>query len=263
MPPLVSVIMPSYNSERYIAEAISSVQAQTLTNWELLVSDDCSTDSTREIVSAISRDDPRICLLPLQGNGGAAKARNNSLSHVRGRYVAYLDSDDLWYPEKLERQVAFMKEHEAAFSCCSYEVIGENDTPLGRTVHMLNKSDYKGFLLNNLIQTVGVMVDLDKVDKELLRMPSLHRCEDAATWLQLLKAGYDCYGIYDVMCGYRRVKGSLSSGKLDGARSIWFLYRGIEKLNFPLSVVCFVRYTVFAVWKRFYSDASRKGQDFK
>lgn len=253
MKPLVSIIMPSYNSEQYIAEAIASVQAQTFTDWELLVADDCSTDSTREIVSGISENDSRVHLLLLTENGGAAKARNYALSQARGRYIAYLDSDDLWYPEKLDRQLIFMEKEGIDFSCCSYDVIDKKSMYMGRTVHMLPKCDYKGFLLNNLIQTVGVMIDLRRVNKDLLYMPSLRRCEDAATWLQLLKAGHNCYGINDVMCSYRRVEGSLSSGKIDGARSIWFLYRKVEKLNLYFSVICFLRYAVLAVWKRIYS----------
>ena len=224
MGPLVSVIMPAYNAERHIAESIASVQSQTLGDWELLVSDDCSTDGTRAIVGEIAREDPRVRLLPLRENSGAAAARNNSLAHARGRYVAYLDADDLWYPEKLERQLAFMEARGAAFSCCSYEVIGEDGEPLGRTVRMLDECDYKGFLTHNLIQTVGVMVDTGMVDKGTLHMPPLRRCEDAATWLQILREGSKCYGVRDVLCGYRRVEGSLSSGKLDGARSIWRLW---------------------------------------
>lgn len=254
MAPLVSVIMPSYNAERHIAESIASVQSQTLSDWELLVSDDCSSDSTREIVYGIAESDPRVRLLSLDENGGAAKARNNSLAHARGRYIAYLDADDLWYPAKLARQTAFMEERGVAFSCASYDVVGEDGAPLGRTVRMRPKSDYKGFLLHNLIQTVGVMIDLRMVDKQLLVMPPLRRCEDAATWLQVLKAGHVCHGIEEVLCGYRRVEGSLSSGKLDGARNIWNLYRNVEHLRFSESAICFVRYAILAIWKRTYKN---------
>ena len=252
MAPLVSVIMPSYNSERHIAESIESVRAQTLTDWELLVSDDCSTDSTRDIVAGFAEADSRVRLFPLKENGGASVARNNSLAHARGRYIAYLDSDDLWYPEKLERQVAFMKDRGAAFSCCSYEVIGEEGAPLGRTVRMLDEGDYMGFLTHNLLQTVGIMADTSRVDRGLLVMPAMRRRQDAATWLQVLKAGYPCYGLHDVLCSYRRVEGSLSSNKVEAARGVWRLYREVEHLKLPLAVYCFIRYAVLAVWKRTY-----------
>lgn len=255
MAPLVSVIMPSYNSERHIAESIASVRSQTLSDWELLVSDDCSTDSTREIVAGISEVDSRVHLLPLKENGGAAAARNNSLAHARGRYVAYLDSDDLWYPGKLERQVAFMEERGAAFSCCSYEVIGEDGTPLGRTVRMLDECDYMGFLTHNLLQTVGIMADTSRVDKGLLVMPAMRRRQDAATWLQVLKAGHVCYGVPGVLCAYRRVEGSLSSNKVKAARGVWRLYREVEHLKLPFALYCFIRYAALAVWKRTYKGS--------
>ena len=254
MGPLVSVIMPSYNAERHIAESIASVQSQTLGDWELLVSDDCSTDGTRAIVGEIAREDPRVRLLPLRENSGAAAARNNSLAHARGRYVAYLDADDLWYPEKLERQLAFMGERGAAFSCCSYEVIGENGEPLGRTVRMLDECDYMGFLTHNLLQTVGIMADTKCLDKGLLVMPPMRRRQDAATWLQVLKAGYACYGLPDVLCAYRRVAGSLSSNKVKAACGVWELYRDIEHLPLHTSLYCFARYAALAVWKRSYTE---------
>lgn len=261
MAPLVSVIMPSYNSGRHIAESIRSVQSQTLTDWELLVSDDCSTDSTREVVAGIAEADPRVRLLPLEENGGAAVARNNSLAHARGRYIAYLDSDDLWYPEKLERQVAFMGESSAAFSCCSYEVIGEDGAPLGRTVRMLDECDYMGFLTHNLLQTVGIMADTSRMDRNLLVMPAMRRRQDAATWLQVLKAGHACHGVPDVLCAYRRVEGSLSSDKIKAAKGVWLLYREVERLPLPTSLYCFARYAALAVWKRTYTErSSEKGE---
>lgn len=257
--PLVSVIMPSYNSERHIAEAIGSVRAQTLPDWELLVADDCSSDRTREIVRGVSVVDPRVRLLELGENSGAAAARNLSLSRARGRYVAYLDSDDIWYPEKLERQVAFMEERGAAFSCCSYEVIGEDGAPLGRTVRMLDECDYMGFLTHNLLQTVGIMVDVGRVDGRLLVMPGMRRRQDAATWLQILRAGHICLGVPDVLCGYRRVKGSLSSDKVKAAKGVWYLYREVERLPLMTSLYCFARYAVLAVWKRFYLGGEASG----
>lgn len=255
--PLVSVIMPAYNSEAHIAEAVRSVRAQTLPDWELLITDDCSTDSTRKVVSDAAEADPRVRLLEMGENGGAAAARNNSLAHARGRFVAYLDSDDLWRPTKLERQVSFMEGRGAAFSCASYEVIGEEGEPLGRTVTMPDELDYMGFLTNNLLQTVGIMADTSRMDRDLLVMPDMRRCEDAATWLQVLRAGHVCHGTPEVLCAYRRVEGSLSSGKLDGARSMWGLYREVERLPLLTSLYCFTRYAALAVWKRTYTEKDR------
>lgn len=258
MDPLVSVIMPSYNVERHIAESIRSVQAQTVPDWELLISDDCSTDGTRAVVERIVAEDPRVQLFPLEENSGAAAARNNSLAHARGRYVAYLDADDLWLPEKLERQISFMEERGAAFSCASYEVIGEDGEPLGREVRMLDRCDYMGFLTHNLLQTVGIMVDTSAVDRSLLVMPDMRRRQDAATWLQVLKAGFDCYGVPDVLCGYRRVANSLSSNKAKAAKGVWHLYRKVERLPLVTSVYCFARYAALAVWKRTYTESPQR-----
>lgn len=256
MTPLVSVIMPAYNSEVHIAESIASLQAQTFSDWELCVTDDCSTDSTREILSELAKHDSRIRQFQLEENSGAAVARNHSLEQARGRYIAYLDSDDIWYPRKLEIQLNFMKEKNIAFSCCSYEVIDEQGKLLGRTVRMLDKCNYRGFLEHNLLQTVGIVVDTSIVSRQNLIMPQLRRRQDAATWLQILRSGHDCYGLSEVLCAYRRVVGSLSSNKVKAAKGVWFLYRKVEHLPLCVSLYCFMRYAILAVWKRTYTETS-------
>ena len=248
----VSIITPSWNSERYIRETIESVQNQTYSNWEMIIVDDCSSDNTVKIVDEISKNDPRVRLLRQSENGGAAKARNRSLDESSGRFVAYLDADDIWKPTKLEKQVRFMKDHNCGFSCASYEVIDDEGNALNKEVHMLLSVDYVGFLTNNLLQTVGIMVDTSIVDKKYLVMPDIRRRQDAATWLQVLKAGYKCYGIDEVLAEYRRAENSLSSNKVKAVKGVWSLYRDIEKLSLPFSCYCFVRYALLAVWKRVY-----------
>lgn len=248
----VSIITPSWNSERYIKKTIESVQNQTYSNWEMIIVDDCSSDNTVAIVEKICKEDPRVRILRQSENGGAAKARNRSLSEASGRYIAYLDADDIWKPTKLEKQVQFMKVHNCGFSCASYEVIDNNGKLLNKEVHMLSVVDYVGFLTNNLLQTVGIMVDTDIIDTKYLIMPDLRRRQDAATWLQVLKAGYKCYGINDVLAQYRRAENSLSSNKLKAVKGVWSLYRDIEHLSLSFSCYCFVRYAVLAVWKRIY-----------
>ena len=248
----VSVITPSWNSEKYIKKTIESVQNQTYSNWEMIIVDDCSSDKTVEIVEEISKKDPRVRVLKQDINSGAAKARNRSLGEASGRYVAYLDADDIWKPTKLEKQVQFMKERNCGFSCVSYEVIDDKGNALNKEVHMLPSVDYVGFLTNNLLQTVGIMADMCIVDKKHLIMPDIRRRQDAATWLQVLKAGYKCYGIYEVLAEYRRTENSLSSNKIKAVKGIWNLYRDIEKLSLPFSCYCFVRYAFLAVWKRIY-----------
>lgn len=248
----VSIITPSWNSERYIVDTIKSVQNQTYKNWEMIIVDDCSTDNTVDIVENIAKDDPRIKVFMQPTNGGAAKARNKSLKESTGRYVAYLDADDIWKPEKLEKQVAFMKAKSCGFSCASYEVIDNFGNLLNKQVHMLPEVDYIGFLTNNLLQTVGIMVDTKIIEKKYLVMPDIRRRQDAATWLQILKAGYKCYGIDEILAQYRRANNSLSSNKLKAVKGIWKLYREIEHLPLPFSCYCFVRYAFLAVWKRIY-----------
>lgn len=248
----VSIITPSYNSEKYILDTIQSVRQQTYENWEMIIVDDGSSDSTCSIVEKIACCDSRIKLLKQKTNLGAAMARTRATQYASGRYIAYLDADDIWLPNKLKKQVCFMKRHNAAFSCTSYEVIDDAGNKLNKIIYMLPKVDYVGFLTNNLLQTVGIMVDTSVIDKKYLVMPNIRRRQDAATWLQILKAGYDCYGLNDVLAQYRRTNNSLSSNKFKAVKGVWTLYREIEQLSIPFSCYCFVRYAILAVWKRIY-----------
>lgn len=254
----VSIITPTYNSEKYIANTIKSVQDQTYSNWEMIIVDDCSTDNTCEIVEKIMQKDSRIKLFRQEQNAGAGKARNRSMQNATGRFIAFLDADDIWLPEKLEKQIRFMIENKYGFSCTSYEVISDAGKKLNKNVYMLPKVDYVGFLTNNLLQTVGIMVDKNIVDEKCLVMPDIRRRQDAATWLQILKAGHDCYGISEVLAQYRRAEKSLSSNKIKAVKGIWSLYRDIEKLSLPFSCYCFVRYAILAVWKRIYIGGNNK-----
>ena len=250
MDPLVSVIMPAFNSGAYISCAIKSVQQQTYKNWELIVVDDCSTDNTCLIVEGLRKSDSRISLYKQKSNLGAAQARNRALKESKGRFITYLDADDIWLPEKLEKQIKFMLDGHHPFTCTSYEVIDDNGHPKGKQVHMLPSVDYKEFLTYNLLQTVGIAVDTEFVDKSTLIMPNLRRRQDAATWLQVLKSGVKCYGMYEILAQYRHTKNSLSSNKLKAVKGEWFLYRKVEKLPLAFCCYCFARYAILAVWKR-------------
>ncbi|MGV0795813.1 glycosyltransferase family 2 protein [Mycolicibacterium elephantis] len=251
----MSVITPTYNCAKYIEEAISSVQSQTYDNWELVIVDDCSDDNTYELVRRIAQGEPRIRLFRHDVRRGAGPARTEALNQSKGRFIAYLDGDDVWYPQKLERQVNFMLKNQCGFSCVSYEVVNDAGKPLNKPIYMLPKVDYVGYLTNNLLQTVGIMADTDIVDKNLLRMPPIKRRQDVATWLQILKAGHANHGLPEVLAQYRRTKNSLSSNKFKAARGIWTLYRDIERLPLLFSSYCFARYAVLAVWKRLYPNS--------
>lgn len=249
---LVSIITPTWNSEKYILETIRSVQSQSYKHWEMIIVDDNSIDNTVQIIQKIAAKEPRIKLFKQKENMGAGIARNYALQNAKGRFIAYLDSDDLWEPEKLAKQINFMIKKNCGFSCTSYEVIDAHGQSLHKIIHMLERVDYIKFLTNNLLQTVGIMVDTEIVNKKLLIMPPIRRRQDAATWLQILKEGYDCFGMQEVLAKYRRTPGSLSSDKIKSIWGTWCLYRKIEKLTILFSIYCFIRYAFLAVWKRFY-----------
>lgn len=248
---LVSIITPVYNNSEFIKQTIESVQKQTYKNWEMIIVDDCSTDRTPELIKKISQKDDRIKYIKLEKNSGAAIARNKALSESRGRFIAYLDADDLWKKNKIQNQIDFMLAHDYAFVCSNYEKIDVNNKIL-KQVKIPKEINYKLFLRNTIIQTVGVMIDSRKTGRELLIMPNVRRRQDAATWCQLLKSGFNCYGVPDFLSYYRVVPKSLSSNKIKAMKGTWFLYRKIEKLSLVNACFCFLGYAINAVKKRIY-----------
>ena len=148
------------------------------------------------------------------------KQEIRALEISNGRFIAYLDADDIWLENKLEKQVQFMLNNNLGFTCVSYEVIDDDGNLKGKDVKMLSSVNYKQFLTNNLLQTVGIMVDTQIVDKTLLVMPDMRRRQDAATWLQILKEGHKCYGIDDILAQYRRTENSLSSNKVKAVKGV-------------------------------------------
>ena len=169
---LVSIIVPVYNVEKYICETIECVRKQTYENWELLLVEDCSKDNTVAVLQEYldKVQDPRVRLIRQEKNNGAARSRNRGLKEARGRYIAYLDADDLWVPEKLEKELAFMEEKQAAFAFTGYEFADENGIGLGKVVRVPEKLTYKEALKNTTIFTTTVMFDTEKIDKNLLEM---------------------------------------------------------------------------------------------
>ena len=250
--PLVSIITPVYNCEKYLPLTIESVQAQTYENWELILADDCTPDNSADIIAEYAKKDSRIKYIKLKENSGAAIARNEALEASKGRYIAYLDADDIWLPNKLERQLDFMEKNDVEFSCCDYEKIEADGTPLNKIVHMPKTITYNQLLSNTIIQTVGVIADLEKVDKKLLVMPNVRRGQDSATWLQMLRNGVKFTGQNEVLAQYRRVPQSLSANKLSAMKRTWYLYRGVEHLSLPKSVICLIGWAYHASIKRIY-----------
>ncbi|WP_404347853.1 glycosyltransferase [Sutcliffiella horikoshii] len=245
---LVSVITPSYNAEKFISATIESVRTQTYTNWEMIIVDDCSKDETREILKEYAELDPRIKPIFLEENSGAAVARNTALKAAQGDYVAFLDSDDLWVPDKLEKQLAFMQKNDYAFSFTAYNLMDESGKPLDKVISVPKQIDYKGLLKNTIIGCLTVMIDTRKV--EPLQMPLIRTRQDYALWLKVLRQGHVAYGMQEPLANYRIVEGSISSNKLKTAKRNWYVYREIEKLSLPYASWCFVNYAFYAIKKR-------------
>ena len=231
---LVSIITPTYNCGRFIAETIESIQAQTYTQWEMVIVDDCSTDNTKEVVDAYMTKDNRVKYYCLEKNSGAAVARTKAMELAEGEYMAFCDSDDLWTADKLEKQLAFMKANNYAFSCTAYEQIDEEGKSLGRVIKTVKKTDYNRLLLDCPVGNSTVMYDVSKMGK--FEVPNIRKRNDDALWLQMLKKEKYIWGMPDVLMKYRIRKNSISSNKLKVIKYHWILYREIEHLSVARSV---------------------------
>lgn len=249
MEELVSIIVPVYNAGSYIEETVKRVCAQTYDRWELLLVDDCSGDDSREKIEALCEKDARIRLIAKDRNEGAALARNTGVRNAKGRYIAFLDADDVWLAEKLEKELEFMEEKQAAFAFTGYEFGDEAAKGTGRIVAVPETLTYKKALSRTVIFTTTVMFDTEKIDRELIRMPDI-KSEDTATWWKILRHGYTAYGLNETLAIYRRPGKSLSSNKLAAMKRIWNLYRREEKLPLPYSIYNFVLWAFRATLRR-------------
>lgn len=248
---LVSIVVPVYNAEKYILETIASVQAQEYENWELILVDDQSSDRSGEVVAEYLEKNPdgRVQLLVQPENGGAARARNAGMAAAEGRYIAFLDADDKWEPNKLSRQLDYMEETGAAFCFTGYEFADENCVGLGKVVTVPATMTYKEALKNTTIFTSTVMFDTGQISKDKLEMPII-KSEDTALWWKVLRMGYTAHGLNENLVKYRRAGKSLSSNKLEALRRIWNLYRKAEGMSIPSSMVHFCFWAFHAVKRR-------------
>lgn len=226
---LVSIITPTWNCGRFIAETIESVQAQTYPNWEMLIVDDCSSDNTREVVAHYQAMDSRIKYHCLEKNSGAAVARNTALRMAQGRWIAFLDSDDLWTPEKLEKQLKFMKDNGYSFSYHEYTEIDEDSKDLG--VYVSGKKHVGKFDMFACCWPgcLSVMYDADKVG--LIQIENIKKNNDTALWLKAIKKA-DCYLLKENLARYRRRKGSITPPDIK-TKIKWHytLFRVAERMN--------------------------------
>lgn len=264
---MVSIIVPVYRAAAYIAETIEMVRRQTYRDWELLLIDDCSPDNSVEIIqdtieklsgeAGDGQQAPQTCpkrkecirLIRKEKNEGAARARNTGLESAKGRYIAFLDADDIWLPEKLEKELAFLKQRQAAFVFTAYEFGDENAHGTGKIVKVPEKLTYRKALSRTVIFTSTVLFDTEKISGELIRMPVVES-EDTATWWKILRSGHTAYGLNEPLVIYRRPAKSLSSNKFVAMKRIWNLYRQEEKLTIPISFICFCMWAFRATMRR-------------
>jgi len=237
--PIVSIITPVYNSAAYLDGTVQSVLEQSFSSWELIMVDDASTDDSLSIARLYKEQDKRISVISLKENSGAALARNRGIEAAKGRFIAFLDSDDQWLPQKLERQIAFMIDGSIAFSYSAYHKIDHEGTVIGMT-GVPERVRYSDLLKMNTIGCLTSMYDTRIFGK--VYMPSIRRRQDLGLWLKLLKKVSHAYGISESLAQYRVRPGSVSANKWVAAQYTWRLYRDIEKLNIFLSSYYFSHY---------------------
>lgn len=236
---LVSIITPTYNSLNYLDITIQSIINQTYKNWELLITDDCSTDGTWEKLKQYSLKDSRIKIFKLAQNSGAGVARNNSIKHAKGRFIAFCDSDDKWVYKKLEKQIEYMLSNDVSFSYSDFFLIDEKDKITGER-RFPDKVNYKDMLLNNYIGCLTAVYDVEKLGK--IYMKDLKNRQDWLLWLELLKQTDYAYNVSEKIAYYRERSDSISSNKLKMMKFNWLIYNKYEGFSFLKSSYYIVRY---------------------
>ena len=243
---LVSIVMPAYNCEDFIGITLDSVINQTYQNWEVIVVDDCSTDNTAKLVQEYVKKDNRIKYHKLDKNSGAAVARNKAVDLANGKYMAFLDSDDVWFPEKLTKQIGYMEENAYTFTCTSYTKIDEEGEYLGRTIGVRKQSDYNDILKKNPGNST-VVYNTEEIGK--VKIPNIRKRNDYVMWLSVIKRAGMLYGMDEPLASHRIRDGSLSKKKANLVRYHWKVYREIEKLSLLKSSYLIVYWVVVTVFR--------------
>ena len=245
---LVSIITPSYNSERFISDTINSVIEQTYDNWELIIVDDASYDQTPKIIKRFLSKESRIKAIFLKENIGPSEARNQAIRIAKGRFIAFLDSDDLWLPNKLDAQINYMITNSVGFSFTSYIQISEDGLNHLKDIHAPARINYSSYLKNTIIGCLTVVLDKRIVGD--FEMPKIRSSHDMALWLMILKQGFVAHGIDITLAKYRLVSTSNTANKLKSMYDVWRVYRDFEKLNLIFSLYNFINYIYNAIKKR-------------
>ena len=245
--PLVSVIMPAYNSEQFIEKAIRSALAQTYSNLEMIVIDDCSKDSTVQIVQKLAQEDNRVRLIQNETNAGAANSRNKGMDCSRGAYVALLDSDDIWHPDKLQKQIKLAQESGAGLIYCSYAMVDEQGKKKCRDFVVNEHICLESMLRKNEIGCSTVLLRSDVLNQHRFSNEYYH--EDYVLWLQLLKEGVQAAGIREVLVDYTLRNNSRAANKVNAAKRRWEIYRSFMGFSVIRSGFYLIQYAVLGVWK--------------
>lgn len=243
---LVSIIMPAYNCGDFIGITLDSIIAQTYQNWEVIVVDDCSTDNTEELVKDYMKREPRIKFHKLEKNSGAAMARNKAIDLANGKYMAFLDSDDVWVADKLEKQLEFMNMNGYNFTCTSYTKIDEQGNYLNRTIRAKIRSDYDG-VLKTCPGNSTVIYDAENLGK--FSIPNIKKRNDYVMWLQIIKKEKYLYGLDEPLGSHRIRAGAISSKKLSLLGYHWKVYREIENLSLIKSSYLICYWIIATVFK--------------
>lgn len=244
----IDIIMPVYNCEKYIKEAINSVKKQTIKNWNLIIIEDKSQDnSLEEIYNNIQEIKEKVNVIENSKHIGIAHARNLGIKNSINKYIAFLDADDIWKEEKLEKQIKHMKENNCCFTYTKFTYLKGKRR---KEVKLFPKSlNYNQALKNTFILTSTVVIDTSRIEKEIIYMPDVES-EDTAAWWNILKNGNTAYGIKDNLCIYRVHKNGFSFNKLRNIKRTWKLYRIYEKMGLLKASYCFINYIIRAVIKR-------------
>lgn len=248
--PLISVVMPLYNAEKFIEKAVESVMKQSYRNLEIIIIDDCSTDDSLKIALALAEKNENIIVLTNENNMGVSKTRNRGIKEAQGEYIALLDSDDVWKEDKLEKQVSLLLNHDAQIAYCSYGFINENDQPIKKPFIVPGRTNFNKMLAKSVISCSTALIKADLL-KENLFDPNYYH-EDYVLWMQLLNNGAKAVGDSSVLAYYRQVTGSRSSNKKNAALHRWKIYREVLNLSLFKSVYAFVSYAVCAVIKYYF-----------
>ena len=234
--PLVSIITPTFNSEKFIAATIASVQSQTYSNWEMLIVDDCSTDTTKQIVKDFMKEDERVTFHQLEKNSGAGIARNLAVEMAGGKYIAFLDSDDLWKPEKLRKQLDFMEANNLPFTFSFYDCIDEHGNPINKRVEAPKTLYYFQLFFCNFVGNLTGIYDTAFFGK--IPISGIRKRQDWMVWLTVLKKARKGKPIRESLAFYRVHKNSISSSKMNLLRHNFTVYRLFHKYNVFMSLVC-------------------------